>query len=355
MIPTLDESALRALASKSGGRYARLSLDDDDLERLLSDTLPDVGNATLALDRTADAWEDKGYLLILLLLPVALSLFRRGWVVCLLPLLFLGSPQQASAQSWDDLWLTPDQQGQKALESGDNEAAVSLFENPDWQATAAYRNEDFERATKQFSETETPDSWYNRGNALAKAGELDKAIAAYKQSLELQPEKSDAIENIELLEKMKEQQEQQEQEQQDQDQDDENQEQQDQENQDKQDQSDEQEPSDEQSDPSDSDQDGEQEQEPQQDEESEQEQDQEEDQEQDSEQEEPAEQDEQEQQAEQAQPEEPSEEDKEKEQAMEQWLRRIPDDPSGLLREKFRYESRQREQEGDRRKNEKYW
>ncbi len=338
VIPTLDESALRALASKSGGRYARLSLDDDDLERLLSDALPDVGKATLALDRTADAWEDKGYLLILLLLPVALSLFRRGWVVCLLPLLFLGNPQQASAQSWDDLWLTSDQQGQKALESGDNEAAASLFENPDWRATAAYRNEDFERATKQFSKTETADSWYNRGNALAKAGELDKAIEAYKQSLELQPEKSDAIENIELLEKMKEQ-EQQEQEQ------DQEQEQ----NDDKQDQSDEQEPSDEQSDPSDSEQDGEpeQNQDPQQDKESEQEQKDEE----DSEPEEPAQEDEQEQQAEQAQ----TEEDKEKEQAMEQWLRRIPDDPSGLLREKFRYESRQREQEGDRRKNEVYW
>lgn len=33
----------------------------------------------------------------------------------------------------------------------------------------------------------------------------------------------------------------------------------------------------------------------------------------------------------------------EEKQAMEQWLRKIPDDPGGLLREKFRYESRKRE------------
>ncbi len=33
------------------------------------------------------------------------------------------------------------------------------------------------------------------------------------------------------------------------------------------------------------------------------------------------------------------ESEKEKDQSTEQWLRRIPDDPSGLLREKFRYES----------------
>ena len=32
----------------------------------------------------------------------------------------------------------------------------------------------------------------------------------------------------------------------------------------------------------------------------------------------------------------------EEKQAMEQWLRRIPDDPGGLLREKFRYESKKR-------------
>jgi Ca-activated chloride channel family protein len=35
----------------------------------------------------------------------------------------------------------------------------------------------------------------------------------------------------------------------------------------------------------------------------------------------------------------------ERAQATEQWLRRIPDDPSGLLRRKFEYESRQREAE----------
>ena len=40
---------------------------------------------------------------------------------------------------------------------------------------------------------------------------------------------------------------------------------------------------------------------------------------------------------------------------MEQWLRRVPDDPSGLLREKFRYESRQRQQQGVGKDNETYW
>ena len=33
----------------------------------------------------------------------------------------------------------------------------------------------------------------------------------------------------------------------------------------------------------------------------------------------------------------------EDQQAMEQWLRRVPDDPGGLLRRKFEYESQLRE------------
>ncbi len=38
----------------------------------------------------------------------------------------------------------------------------------------------------------------------------------------------------------------------------------------------------------------------------------------------------------------------EEQQALEQWLRRVPDDPGGLLRRKFRYQSMQRLREGDK-------
>ena len=41
---------------------------------------------------------------------------------------------------------------------------------------------------------------------------------------------------------------------------------------------------------------------------------------------------------------EPTEEQKA---AMEQWLRRVPDEPGGLLRRKFKYETDQRRREGD--------
>jgi Ca-activated chloride channel family protein len=40
---------------------------------------------------------------------------------------------------------------------------------------------------------------------------------------------------------------------------------------------------------------------------------------------------------------------------MQQWLRRVPDDPSGLLRQKFRYESLQRQQQGVGKDDDVYW
>ena len=142
VMPGLEENGLRELAAATGGLYRRMQIDDSDLDSLLAERPLSEPRETLALDRTADTWEDQGYLLILALLPLALGLFRRGWLVTLLPALLLVQPEPASAQTWDDLWLTQDQQGQKALQQGNNEAAAALFENSEWAGTAAYRNEE---------------------------------------------------------------------------------------------------------------------------------------------------------------------------------------------------------------------
>lgn len=356
VMPSLDENILRGIAGGSGGRYMRMQIDDSDLDYLLAETAMPDSELTMALDRTADTWDDQGYLFILLLLPLVLGLFRRGWVLSLLPLLLAAQPQPAHAQSWDDLWLTANQQGQRALEKGDYEAASTLFENQDWAGTAAYRSGDYEAATGHFSENNGADGWYNRGNALAKSGELEDAITAYKESLAMEPDRADARENLALLEQLQEQQEQQEQEQQDKDQKNEDQDQQQEQDQNQQQQGDEQQPGQE------SDQDNDQQQQEQQDENQDQ-------QERDSESGDEEQENDQEQQQSEAQQDEPAEgeqeqqaqatladpQEQERDQAMEQWLRRVPDDPSGLLREKFRYESRQRQEQGNRKDDETYW
>ncbi len=58
-----------------------------------------------------------------------------------------------------------------------------------------------------------------------------------------------------------------------------------------------------------------------------------------------------------------SPEEMEQQQSLEQWLRKVPDDPSGLLREKFRYEYNKRRRESfdrqlrspDANENEERW
>jgi Ca-activated chloride channel homolog len=356
IMPGLDEENLRELASAAGGNYRRMQLDDSDLRDLLTgNPMSDTGE-TLALDRTADTWEDQGYLLILALLPLALGLFRRGWLLALLPVLLLVQPAPATAQTWEDLWFTPDQQGQRALQQGDNKAAATLFENPEWAGTAAYNHGDYEAAIEHFNDPVNANSLYNRGNALARTGQLDKAIAAYEQSLQRQPDQADARENLELVKKLQEQQQQNQSQEQEQDQ-----QQQQQEQNQQQDQESNQQQDSNQS-PQDSAQSGDgkreqQEQDAQQ-------------QEQHSEAQQQQAKSQQEKQDAEVAAGTPQEEDTGKEpadqkassesvneehdQAMEQWLRRVPDDPSGLLRQKFRYESLQRQEQGIRRDDEAY-
>ena len=338
LIPKLDSASLQRLASSNGGIYREISADDSDIEDLLKITEQIFGDTSREVDRSFDLWDDQGFWLVILLIPGLLLSFRKGSVALILiaPLLSLSEPTSASI--WQDLWQNPDQQGQQALEAGEAAKAQSLFEDSQWRGSAAYRAGNFESAIGEFIQQDSADGHYNRGNALAKSGDLDGAIEAYDRALQLEPEMEDAQANRDLIEKLKQQQDQQQssdqnnqqnQDQQqsksDQSQDQsqepqqrENQEPQQSENQEPQ-QSENQEPQ--QSENQEPQQDGSQE--PQQ-----------------SEDKEP--QQEQEQAQEQPANAEPSEEEQQNQQEIEQMLRQVPDDPGGLLREKFRYQSRQR-------------
>ena len=355
VIPGLEEEPLRSLARAGGGRYRPMQIDDSDLDLLLSAAELPGESETRALERSADTWEDQGFWLILALLPLTLGLFRRGALATLfLPVLLLGAPERAQAQLWDDLWYTPDQQGQRALQAGDPERASTLFENPDWAGTAAYESGKYAVAVDRFSSNDSADGWYNRGNALARSGALEQAANAYRRSLELDPDQQDARDNLALVEALLKQQQQQQQEQKG-DQSEEQSSDQQQANDDgsqsgQQPESQNGEQSDRQASSQQQQQEGEQEGEQQQ---------------------EPDPQDgqqsDQQREQQQARGQESTTgqqpeidmsslaEDLERDQAMEQWLRRVPDDPSGLLREKFRYESRQRQQQGERKRDETYW
>ena len=124
--------------------------------------------------------------------------------IMLLLLCFLTS--SAMAFSWSDLWLRPNQQGQRALQNGEAKKAATLFESPDWQGVANYRAKDYQQAKADFSKQQNAVADYNRGNALAHMGQYQAAIDAYSVALKKQPDFKDAEYNRQLLEKLKQKQ-----------------------------------------------------------------------------------------------------------------------------------------------------
>ena len=199
IVARLDAGRLEALAQMCNGRYLTAGADDSNLGQLLETSLPSADDGR-RLEGKFDLWADYGYWLALLLIPFALLNFRRGAVALFV---FVLMPPPAHASWWSDLWKTPDQQGFQALQQGEPERAASLFENPQWKGVADYRGGDYAGADLEFSTDTSPAGTYNRGNALAHQGKYDEAIAAYTATLRANPRDEDAAFNKALLEKLR--------------------------------------------------------------------------------------------------------------------------------------------------------
>ena len=235
----------------------------------------------------------------------------------------------------------PDQQAREALQAGDAKTAQALFEDPQWRGSAAYRAGDYQSAIDEFVQQTDADSHYNRGNALARAGDLNGAIEAYNQALEQEPDMEDAIANRELVKQFKQQQQEQEQQNQNQNQSQDQNQDQNQTGQNQNQQSGAEENQEQKSTASSEEQSSSQQQGQNQQQEANQPQERGE-KETAAEEQEDSEQNQQEKQQATETAEQLSEEDRQAQQELEQWLRRVPDDPGGLLRNKFHYQSRQR-------------
>lgn len=235
----LDASSLSALATDGGGAYSDLTQDDADLAALdlldpqaraqdaasLAITPGAAGNAGVSVQRS-----DDGIWLVLLLLPLILLGFRRGWLM-LLPFLVLGvmmpmrpllaapasgtasaTPESAAAHSgsgdwsWSALWQRADQRAHRALQAGEVDAARALAKDPALQGAAAYRGNDYAAAAKDWSAIDNADAKYNRGNALAMAGKYQDALKAYDEALQRAPGMPDAVANRKAIEDLLKQQ-----------------------------------------------------------------------------------------------------------------------------------------------------
>ena len=358
VVASMDRDNLASVASRMGGVYQDISINDSDLDAVLAESLTGGDADYLEAEEQVELWHDVGPWLLLLLVPLCALCFRRGWILQIaiagsvlmlilpgqpvmaqtppaqvgageaMPLeeIAIGSPTGAMQMPTErgfrlgDLWRNRDQRGLHSLREENNPAtAATLFEDPSWRGTAHYRSGNYEAAVLDFSRGEDLDSKFNLGNALAYAQRFEESIAAYQSVLDIQPDHEDALKNKAIVESLLEQQQQQEQEQQEQ-------------NQEQQPEADQQaEQTDEQSEETEA-MDNEQQQ-----------------------QQEPQEQQQQESEQQQQQEDQQSDSNnnpnsqqrstvqvEEDQESLEQALRRIEDDPGELLQRKFQFESRRR-------------
>jgi len=340
VIPSLDIAPLEQLSKINSGNITELTADDSDIDHLLSSLKDPQQFISSEDDLEMDTWIEFGPWLLIPVILIAALAFRKGVVVALLLTLMpvfpsnntyaSEKPSESSTdataqpsiieQHWKNLWQTADQQASEAFNNNNHKVAADLFEQQDWKSAALYKSGQFNAASDLLSTSQTATANYNKGNALAQLGRLEESIASYDKALEQSPDMEDAAFNKALVEELLKQQQEQQQQDGEEQQQDEQQQQQDGEE-----------------------QEGEQEGEEQEQQESEQQ----EGQEQESEKEEG---EEQESELEQMT-------DAEREQVLEQWLRKIKDDPGGLLRRKMYMEYQRRQQQGKKLqdKGEKVW
>ncbi len=168
----LDESSLRALASAGGGRYARLGDGDD---RAFA---PPSSERAANARGGAQVRQDGGYWLLPAVMLLALFAWLRPGrgMLGLALIVCLARPVPAEAA---DALRRPDQQAHADVLRG----------------VEAYRRRDYDRAAELFARGDTATAHYNRGNALAKDGQLQEAVAAYDEALRRAPGMADARAN----------------------------------------------------------------------------------------------------------------------------------------------------------------
>ncbi len=159
-------------------------------------------------DINNEEWYSTGPFIVLLLLPLAAVAFRRGWLLNIAFVAISGGvllqPQPVLAFSLDELWLTlsqnKEQRANTALQKQQYKKAIELTKDPLRRGAAEYKQGNYEQALQDFKKSESADARYNEGNALAKLKKYKEAIEAYEKALSLDPEMTDAKENKKAIE-----------------------------------------------------------------------------------------------------------------------------------------------------------
>ena len=199
----MDLSSLKSLANKSNGSVVEVTIDDSDVKALNGK----IERHMQLNNESAMPWKDMGYFLLFPMSLLMLSWFRKGWLVkwCLVALVvfpsFYSTPTYAetvslkakknepvkevtlwekTTQSWMNLWLTPDQQGQWYFNQSEYLEAAKGYKDPLKKGTAYYYAGEYKLAHSAFLQVKSDLGIFNAANSLARQREYVAARDVYQ-------------------------------------------------------------------------------------------------------------------------------------------------------------------------------
>ena len=194
-------------------KWHHLQVGIDNTQKLLPPKMTAKQNAELEKEKAKGANHplDIGFYFLFILIPLAAFIFRRGTLLNFAAIIIIPSvllqPNQAYAKSLysdlGDVFKSHDQQGYEAWEQEQFEKADALFDNPQWRASALYRQGKYKEAARLFELDKSATGYFNQGNAYTKDMQLDRAIKAYEQALLIDPNMQIAKNNLEIVHQLK--------------------------------------------------------------------------------------------------------------------------------------------------------
>lgn len=199
----LNKKHLQHLARLGGGGYQSIRADNQDIKTLLTTQKhATVTASTGKIEIMTDTWHEEGPWIVLAVLPLAAFAMRKGILMVLMVLLLsLSNPGRGHALDWENLWQRPDQRAMQQLNAGHLKQSADLFKNKAWKAVAHYRAGQFQQAIANLQGNPSLQALYNKGNALAQLGLLEAAAQAFIEVLKHQPDHVDARYNLEQIKK----------------------------------------------------------------------------------------------------------------------------------------------------------
>jgi Ca-activated chloride channel family protein len=207
VLATLEREGFERLQRDAGVFVASVTVDDADITRVQR-RVESHRQQVRQQDESA-RWRDAGYYLVYPVALLAAFWFRKGWtlrwarwvaLVAVLPLGGCVSGASGISETWFlDLWLTPDQQGRRLYERGAFGPAAERFDDPLWRGVAFYQAGALEQALAELARVDSPEALFNAGNASARLGLYDEAVASYDAALADRPDWTEARENRDLV------------------------------------------------------------------------------------------------------------------------------------------------------------